>query len=478
MQVIREFFAPLAYFERSNSRIWRVCVAVAGVLLCLIGGTAIVEAFTANPTYPDHGQADLLLNSDFDLYVRAADGLAGNPYRPDLGAGFDRYGYPPLLADVIAALKFLVGPNLLGLVWPAMCVASLVGAIVLLARGFGARLGYHWIAVIVGIVLLGRVVRMDIYHGQVNAMVLLLLAGGVLLRSQNRVIAAAIAFAVMMSLKPFMGAVVIYFALRADWRMTRWALGMGAAVFVASFLPTWPNIVESALGWREAQQHFTSPPFVTKPDNQSAYGMFLRMFTETPYSTPWINNPQMVPAFMSLSVAIAAVLAIVGLHLGKREDEDEETRIGPAPAVLLLECALVLALVMACGPLTEGNHMILGFAGLAGAVIVGAGRIAAKSRHAWLWVVTIAAWLAPALFVVFPKSLAFTLGVEASWTGLAGWEILLSGRCAILLLVASTVTAIVLWQERRSGVEVVIPKRPFGKRRSFAQPTPSATHSG
>ena len=162
MHAVRELFVCLENFEASSSRLWRVSVAVAGALLCLVGGALIVNAFIANPTYPDHGQTDRLLNSDFDLYVRAADGLAGNPYRPELGAGFDRYGYPPLLAGVLAGLQYLLGPNVLGLFWPALCVASLTGAIVLLARGFGAKLGYHWIAVIMGVVLLGRVVRMDI----------------------------------------------------------------------------------------------------------------------------------------------------------------------------------------------------------------------------------------------------------------------------------------------------------------------------
>ncbi len=478
MHAARELFACLANFEAHNSRLWRVSVAVAGAFLCLVGGALIVNAFLANPAYPDHGQADLLLNSDFDLYVRAADGLAGNPYRPELGAGFDRYGYPPLLAGVLAGLKYLLGPSLLGLLWPALCVASLAGAIVLLARGFGAKLGYHWIAVIMGVVLLGRVVRMDIYHGQVNVMILLLFAGGLLLRSQGREIAAAAAFAVMMSLKPFMGAVLIYFMLRGGWRMTVWALGLGAALFAASFLPTWPNIADAALGWGEAQRHFTSPPFVTKPDNQSAYGLFMRMFTETPFSTPWINNPQLVPVAMSLAVASAAILAVLGLHLGKREDEDEETRIGPAPAVLLLECAMVLALLMSCGPLTEGNHMILGFAGLAGALIVGAKRIAARSKHSRLWVVTIIAWLLPALFVVFPKGLWFAYGVEATWVDLSGWEILLSGRGAITLLLAATASAVTLWQERKSDVEVAIPKRPFGKRSSIRQSTAGAARQG
>jgi hypothetical protein len=477
MHVVREFLSHLANSYHAHSPIWRVCIAVAGILLCLIGGQAVLNSLVANPSYPDHVVVDLYLQTDFDIYMRAAENLSANPYRPELGTGFDRYGYPPLLADVLAALKLLLGPVLLGALWPALCAASIVGAVVLLGRGFGARLGYHWIALAVGIVLIGRVVRSDIIHGQINVMVLLLLATGLLLRSQNRVIAASIAFAVMMSLKPFMGAVMIYFALRADWRMVRWGLGMGAAVFVTSFLPTLPSMIEAALGWREATQYFTSPPFVTKPDNQSAYGMLLRMFTDTPFSTPWVNNPAFIPAFMALAIALAGALAIVGLYLGKRGPDDEEARIAPAPALLLLECSMVLALAMFCGPLTEGNHMILVLAGLAGALIVGAERIKAKSAQSLLWLVAIAAWLLPALFVVFPKSLSFTYGLEVTWDDLSGLEILLSGRSAILLLFSGAATAIALWQERKTSLETAITKPPFGKRRSVAQPASDAARS-
>jgi Glycosyltransferase family 87 len=415
MQAIRDMFARAAVIAAAASPHWRMLVTVLGLALCALGFGAVVLMWIEHPAYPDAGATDLLNNTDFDLYVRAADNLSSNPYRADLGTGMDRYGYPPLVADIVAGMKWLLSPEIFGPLWPVLCTAALIGALVLMCRNFGVKLGWHWIVLALGVVSIGRVIRMDLYHGQVNSFVLLLLVGGLLLRSQNRVIAAAAAFAVMMSLKPFMGIVAIYFALRGDWRTAIWSVGLGAAVFAASFIPTWPNVSDAFTGWREATHHFTSPPFITKPDNQSAYGMFLRMFTPTEYSTPWINAPG---------------------------------RVGPKPAVLLIECSMVFALAAFCGPLTEGNHMILAFAGLAGSAIIGAERMQAHSRNSLLWMLTVSAWSLACFFVCFPKSIWLTLGTPASWSGLDGWEILLSGRCGLLLLGAGGLTALTLWHER------------------------------
>jgi hypothetical protein len=249
----------------------------------------------------------------------------------------------------------------------------------------------------------------------------------------------------MMSLKPFMGMVVIYFALRGDWRMVCWGLGMGAAVFIASFIPTLPNAIEAFEGWRTNTQHFTSPPFVTKPDNQSMYGMLLRMFTETKYGAPWVNAPQLVPAFMALAIALAGSLVVMGLYMARGP---ERQRIGPRPAVLLLECMMVFALFAFCGPLTEGNYQLLALGGLAAALIVGTERSLAWSKNTPLWVATILAWTLPCLFVANPKGFWFTFGLQSTWSDIEGWKILLSGRVGFLFLGAGGLTALTLWRER------------------------------
>ena len=384
MHVTGESIALSGKSHIANSPIWRIAIAIFGIFLCLIGGQTILQSLFAAPNSTGHG-----------------------------AAGF----------------------SLTGALWAALCVTSAICAIILLARGFGSRLGYHWIALLVGIALMSGATSGDI--------VLFLLAAGLLLRSQNHVIAASLAFTAMMLLQPVMAAVLIYFVLRADWRMARWGLGMGAAAILASFPLDWPNLIEAA-------QRFVSSPLSAGPDNQSAYGFVQRMF----------DDPALVPVFMAPTVALAGVLAVVGLHLGKNDDVDEDARPGPTPAILLLECSLIVALAMACGLLTKGSHMAVALAGLAGALIVGLERIRAKSKHANVWTLAILAWIPPVLLALLPD--------------LQTGKILAGSGGAIALFLAGASTAVVLWRERKAAAEIVIPQRPFGKRRRSAQPAPAA----
>ncbi len=422
--------------SRARSAFLAGCVIV-GVLLAAVGAYALAGDFIELPAYPE--------DTDLSLYLRAADALPGSPYAEDVNHGFDRYGYPPLLAIILAALKFVVGPTLILWLWPALCGAALAASIVLLARSFGVKLSWQVIVLILGAALLGHVFRADLLHGQVNIFILLALAGGIYLRSKNRIITAAILFAVMMSLKPFMGAVAIFFLLRKDWRMAAWTLGAGAAVFFLSFAPFGAGAFDAFSGWRESTQHFTSAPFAAKPDNQSIFGMALRLFTPTEHGAPLINNPALVPVAVGAAAIVAAALGVLGLFAGRRmESPARQDR-----AVLLLECSMIVALFMACSPLTEGDHMIITLAGLASVLIVGARRLQAGAATSRLWVAAMIAWALPSLVLFSPRQFSFFYATWDDWFGIDGLEILLTGRSFYLLMLAGGLTALALWQDRR-----------------------------
>lgn len=410
------------------------CLAV-GLLLGAVAAYALVGDFRDLPAYP--------AGTDLSLYLRAADALPGNPYAESVNHGFDRYGYPPLLALLLAMLEFLVGPAVVPWIWPVLCGAALAAAVVLLARAFAVKLPWEVIALILGFVFLGHVIRSDIVHGQVNIFILLALSAGVYLRSQGWIVAAALVFAVMMSLKPFMGAVAIFFLLRHDWRTAGWTLGLGAAVFLLSFAPMGPAAPDALSGWREATQHFTSAPFAAKPDNQSIHGLALRLFTPTDHGAPLVDNPALAPVAVGAAMLIAAGLGILGLFAGRRL----ESPAAQDRTELLLECSMIVALFMACSPLTEGDHMIITLAGLAAALMVGARRLAAGGSR-W-WIAAMIAWALPALFLLSPKPLPFTYGVYMDWFGIDGPEILLTGRSFYLLMLAGGLTAAAFWRDRQ-----------------------------
>jgi hypothetical protein len=448
MHAARESIARILGSGGPAAPCWQLLFAISGCVLCLAGLTAIGIDFATHDGYPSE--------TDLDIYLRAASSLSTNPYDPAINPGFDRYGYPPLLLGVIAALSIVFNGDVLHWIWPVGCLAAMVATVILLCRGFGVRLPWAVILFVIGLLLVGRVVRSDLVQGQVNVFVLLCLTLGCWHRARGQVIRAAFAFAIMMSLKPFMGAVAIYFLLRRDWRMASWTLGLGAAVFFVSFLPSGFNALDTWNGWRQATDYFTSAPFVTKPDNQSAYGFALRAFTDTPYATPLVDNGKLVPVFMAAIVSLAGSLAIVGLH---KERRDDMRPLGPAPATLLLECAMIVALVMACGPLTQGNHMLIMLGGLAATLIVGVGRICAGSPVARWWIAAIATWGVIAFFVVYPKIIPFTYGLYPHWFGLDGAEVLLSWRNGLLLMLAGGLTAVTLWQERRAVAPAPSPAR-------------------
>jgi len=415
----------------------RAACVVVGLLLAAVAAYALTGDFRELPHYPD--------GTDLSLYLRAADALPGNPYAADVNHGFDRYGYPPLLAVLLASLKFLVGPVLILWLWPMLCGAALAAAIVLLARAFGVKLPWQAIVLILGLVFLGHVFRSDIVHGQVNIFILLALAGGIHLRSQGWIVAAALVFAVMMSLKPFMGAVAIFFLLRRDWRMAGWTLGLGAAVFLLSFAPMGPSALDAVSGWRESTHYFTSAPFATKPDNQSIYGLALRLFTETEHGAPLVNNTMLVSVAVGAAIIVAAALGALGMFVNRPpESPAKQDR-----AELLLECSMVVALFMACSPLTEGDHMIVTLAGFAAALIVGARRLVAGAPSSKWWIAAMIAWALPVLFLLSPKPLPLTYGTYMDWFGIDGPEILLTGRSFYLLMLSGGLTAAAFWQDRR-----------------------------
>jgi Glycosyltransferase family 87 len=416
-------------------------IILAGLLLVVLGARKTLQLFTLNPEYPE--------GTDLGLYLRAGRyAIAGiNPYSRDVNSGFDIYGYPPLLADIMGILTNTIGVTATGIVWPILCALSLCGAIALILRGFGARVPWHWIMLAIGVVSLGRVVRADIYHGQVNVIILLLLVGGLMLHDRKRTVAAAACFAVCMSLKPFFGIIVFYFLARKEWRLALWSLALGATVFFASFLPLAGQFIESFLGWRAASEYLISGASGARGDNQSMYGMFIRMFSETPFSTPWLNAPALIRVGTGLAVLLMCGITWYSLS----SPRDAVRRLLPERSVVrMLECMAILAISIGCGPYAEGDHIFFALAGATGTVVLMLERRDGERLHEGLWLATAVSWLCLVGFLVLPMKLWLTLGTYDTWKDLHGWQILLSGRNGFLLILAGALTLITLGRERRS----------------------------
>src|SRR5690606_28604845 len=102
-----------------------------------------------------------------------------SPYAPSAEA-FHRYPYPPLFADVLAVLTALFGHAGAAGVWIVLQAVALVAVAVLLTRRGGVSLAIPWVVLICGALFVARAARSDLYHGQLNFLLLLLLLAGFL----------------------------------------------------------------------------------------------------------------------------------------------------------------------------------------------------------------------------------------------------------------------------------------------------------
>lgn len=171
---------------------------------------------------------------DFEAYFGAALRLlaSGSPYQPEtLGGPFrpgpgGLYLYSPLPALLIVPLTWL-GLGAATMVWAIAHVAALLGASLLLPVSPRVRLA------VIGVGGLSLPAISDVTLGNVSLFVTAL--SMVAWRFADRPAAGA-TIALAMSMRPTLGVLLGWWALRRRWRPLAWALGSGVAL-VALSLP-------------------------------------------------------------------------------------------------------------------------------------------------------------------------------------------------------------------------------------------------
>jgi hypothetical protein len=96
MHVLREFLSLLANNYSAYSPIWRVSIAVVGILLCLIGGQAIFEQLVSQPTHPGPGPAredfsgrEILIGGQYVLSLLSVGAAVGIILRRERRTGLE-----------------------------------------------------------------------------------------------------------------------------------------------------------------------------------------------------------------------------------------------------------------------------------------------------------------------------------------------------------------------------------------------------
>jgi hypothetical protein len=382
---------------------------------------------------------------DFDYYVLAGRSFlhGENPYEAAIEMHADMiaggYVYPPLLAWALLPLSLALPVRLPYLLWVIAEIIGFGGSLLMVLRAGAQPVPWSRAILFVGAAFLPFVTWDNLYHGQVDFMLLVLVTVGVWLIARDRQIAGGVLLATAANVKPFLAILLFYLIWRCRWRATL-AMGVaGAALLVLSFLPTLGQGTAVVTGWIEASRGMGVPPLSGHSFNHSIYGTLARLFTPTPYAVPWVESPALFGTLTLLFGLVTPTVWLLAVAPGPLRREADLL-------VLLAETSLLLTLMFAYGPIAEANHLLVLCAGLAATVRLAFGSVDPDRRRRWR--------LAAAAWVLFLIPTAGPLR-QLTWTDQIagvpeGWMVLLTGRVGALLLLVGLTTAWAVAREHRA----------------------------
>lgn len=408
-------------YRITAARARNIAAAIGGVLIATGAGISLRSVLR------DHWW---LNGTDTGLYVRAAQGIVRgiSPNDPSLYATLYRYVYPPLFAELMIVPLAVVGAPAWRAIWWLTCVGCLACGVLVLLRGFARRLPWPWALLTLGVIMCSHVVENDLYHGEINTLLLALLVGGLrgYLRGRGRL--AVILWGVAIAMKPFLVVLILFPLWRRDWQAATSTLATSAGLTVLSFLILGPmRIVSIVRGYLAVTQLFSGPTLGAGSDNLSLHGLAVRLFDTNLYASAWRNSSFVV---YLLDALILAILVGAAWRVARARTEGD--------AHALLGFAFVLAAGMTFGPFTEADHLLLLLPGLAAATALAFptdGRPQPYARPTFM------VWVALFVAVLGPTASTMLAGAALSGHHLAGLAILWTGRIGLLLLAVVLVTA-------------------------------------
>lgn len=375
------------------------------------------------------------VGTDISVYLTAARGvlLGETPYQFSVQYQ-DPYPYPPLFAEFIALLTKLLGFGRGWVFWVLMELVAFVSAIVVMARGFQRKLPIEYTVLLCGVFLMSHIARNDLFHGQANFLLTLLIVLALWFWTGGKSIAASLLWSVAIVIKPFLGLIVLFIAKKGDYRTAVLTFMLSGIIFVLSFVLVFSHPIDVLFDWIAASHWHTSLPNVAKPDNQTFYGFLVRLFSESPFGMPVVVNRYAPPLLMLPVIGTAVALFLAGIAPAEKRDRS---------AVSLLEIGIALALFMAAGPLMEGDHLFLLLPGFFGAILVCLDRDGERR-----WVVACALWAVAFTNLFLP--LALNQFTPHLWPPLQGLTHLRGLQNGMFFFVAAGYSAALLFLDRQS----------------------------
>lgn len=267
---------------------------------------------------------------DFNTYYAAAtlfvrgqniyDGkLLGNLIR-NLGLEYidgSNYIYPPYLAMFLIPLTFLP-PLSAGFVWYIINLVALC-----LATWFIASSGLHpetstsqksqWCDFMI-LSLIFVPTTYSFYVGQVNAILLLLLAGTYFFLEKDREIMAGVMLGTSILIKVAPAIMMVYLIIKRK----RTAFISALSTVIATILITAPAVYTCLMAYPTVMIQKLSTA-VPHPVNQSINGFFSRLFTETQFTVPLWNAPELVNIFTWISSLVILIIVTISMMVASRK---------------------------------------------------------------------------------------------------------------------------------------------------------------
>jgi hypothetical protein len=365
------------------------CLAI-GLALTTVGIILMGRKIYLDPTWP--------AGTDISVYLSAVKNIAAglNPYG-DVHA--HPFAYPPMFAEFLSLLFPLFSDGKLWAVWSSLTFVQLIAALIIMMRGFGEKLSWGAVALICGVISLSHLTRSEVFHGQADFTILLLLVLGLRFSTLQRPVATAVAWSIMINIKPFLGIVVVHQLVTRRYKEAVYTLIASGSVFALSFAAFGADAINAFLKWRASAAWYTSVPEIARFDNQSFYAFFSRICNATEYGVPLANCQSAVP-FLMLPVIAAASVALV-LTARSMMVLSRENCLKPIHE--MLAAGVVIAAIMSCGPTYYGDYIYLLLPGALGAYL-----IASDGQDRTGWLVVTAIWCVALYSLALPISIRLT----------------------------------------------------------------------
>lgn len=361
-----------------------------GLALIAVGIILMGRKIYLDPTWP--------AGTDISVYLSAVKNIAAglNPYG-DVHA--HPFAYPPLFAEFLSLLFPFFSDGKLWAVWSSLTFIQLIAALIVMMRGFGEKLSWGAVALICGVISLSHLTRSEVFHGQADFTILLLLVLGLRFSTLKRPVATAVAWSIMINIKPFLGIVVVHQLITRRYKEAVYTLIASGSIFALSFAAFGADAINAFLKWRASAAWYTSVPEIARFDNQSFYAFFSRICNATEYGVPLANCQSAVP-FLMLPVIAAASVALV-LTARSMMVLSRENCLKPIHE--MLAAGVVIAAIMSCGPTYYGDYIYLLLPGALGAYF-----IASDGQDRTGWLVVTAIWCVALYSLALPISIRLT----------------------------------------------------------------------